>query len=256
MISHEIIGTKRVGQPTLFVCPRSCYNYTMEKNEIVCDLHSIAVDIVIFSIIKDQINVLLIERVLTPTGWAIPGGFVKTNESLDDAAKRELAEETGVSDVYLEQLYTFGNPKRDPRGRVVSVAYFALVESEKVKLKAGSDAKKAEWYPVEKLPTLAFDHKEIISYAKRRLAWKIEYTNVAYGLLPKYFTLTQLQKVYEAIIGRKLDKRNFRRKFLSTGLIKQTKIKEEGAHRPAALFEFSERKPQFIKNPFGQFLNK
>lgn len=235
-----------------------CYNNTMTKikGNIVCDSHSVAVDVVIFSIIENELNVLLVERLLPPKGWAIPGGFVKKNESLDEAAKRELAEETGVSDVYLEQLYTFGDPKRDPRGRIISVAYFALVESEKVKIKSGSDAKNVAWYPVKNIPNLAFDHNKIINYSKQRLAWKIEYTNVVYGLLPKYFSLTQLQKVYEAIVSRELDKRNFRRKFLNTGLIKQTKIKAGGAHRPAVLYEFVERKPQLIKNPFGQFLTK
>lgn len=228
-----------------------------KKGKIICDTISVAVDVVIFTVIGNDLKVLLIKRLLEPKGmWAIPGGFVLKEEDLDDAAERELFEETGVSNVYLEQLYTFGNPKRDPRGRIISVSYFALVNAEKVSPKSGSDAKDVKWFSVKKIPKLAFDHNQILSYAKKRLAWKLEYTNIVYSLLPRHFSLTQLQKVYEVVLGRKLDKRNFRRKFQSTGLIKPLNIKEGGAHRPAILFEFINKKPEFIKNPFGQFLRR
>lgn len=228
-------------------------------NKIVCDSHSIATDIVIFTVIEDDLKVLLIERAIEPKDiWALPGGFVKENEELEEAAKRELLEETGVkiNEVYMEQLYTFGNPKRDSRFRVISVAYFALLNHTSVKLKAGSDAKNTKWFSVKKLPKLAFDHNKIIEYARKRLVWKIEYTNVVYSLLPTKFTLTQLQKYYEAIISKELDKRNFRRKFLKTNLIKATEAKEEGAHRPATLYRFVSKKPELISNPFGQFLKR
>lgn len=227
------------------------------KNKIICDAHSVAVDVVVFAIIKNELNVLLIKRVVEPKDmWAIPGGFVKEDESLDDAAIRELKEETGVSNVYLEQLYTFGEPKRDPRGRVISVSYFALVNHEVLSLKSGSDAKEAKWFPINHNQKLAFDHDKILKYARKRLIWKLEYTNVAYGFLPTRFSLTDLQKVYEAVLGVKLDKRNFRRKFIATNLIKATKAKEGGAHRPATLYEFTLKNITYIKNPFGQFLNK
>lgn len=229
----------------------------MTNKNIICDSIAVAVDVVIFTVIENDLKVLLIERLVEPKGqWAIPGGFVLKNEDLEAAAKRELSEETGVKDVYLEQLFTFGEPKRDPRGRIISVSYFALVNAETVKIRSGSDAGKVDWFSFNKLPKLAFDHNEIIKYARKRLIWKVEYTNVVYSLLPSHFTLTQLQKAYETIIGHPLDKRNFRRKFLSTGLIKETTAKETGAHRPATLFEFTSRKPTFIRNPFGQFLSK
>jgi 8-oxo-dGTP diphosphatase len=229
----------------------------MAMDKIICDRQAVAVDVVIFTVIDDDLKVLLIQRIVRPKDlWAIPGGFVLENEDLAEAAKRELFEETGVKDVYLEQLYTFGDPKRDPRGRVISVTYFALVRAETVELKFGSDAKDVAWFSISDIPPLAFDHKEILEYARQRLVWKLEYTNVVYSLLPKFFTLTQLQKAYEVILGRPLDKRNFRRKFLSTGLIIATGEKETGAHRPAELFKFVRREPQFISNPFGNFLKK
>jgi 8-oxo-dGTP diphosphatase len=225
--------------------------------EIVCDSHSVAVDVVIFTVIAEELNVLLIKRAVAPKDiWAIPGGFVLKNESLDVAAIRELKEETGVEKVYLEQLYTFGDPKRDPRGRVISIAFFALVNAAAVNLKSGSDAKEVAWHKLSALPKLAFDHTEIVKYAKKRLIWKLEYTNLAFGLLPKRFSLTDLQKTYEAVLGKSLDKRNFRKKFLTTGLIKATEAKEIGAHRPATLYEFTKQRLEYIKNPFGQFLGK
>lgn len=227
----------------------------MAKDKIICDTQAVAVDVVIFTVIEDDLKVLLIQRVIRPKDlWAIPGGFVLKNEDLESAAKRELFEETGVKNVYLEQLYTFGDPNRDPRGRVISVSYFALVDAEKVQLKFGSDAKDVGWFSFSDIPDLAFDHKEILKYAKQRLAWKMEYTNVVYSLLPKFFTLTDLQKAYEAILDIKLDKRNFRRKFLSTGLILPTGEKEVGAHRPAELYRFKRQEPQYISNPFGKLL--
>ncbi|MDA2922615.1 NUDIX hydrolase [Patescibacteria group bacterium AH-259-L07] len=202
----------------------------------------VAVDIVVFAIINNKLSILLIRRGTKPFKgyWALPGGMVLKNESLKKAAIRELKEETGIGDIYLEQLYTFGAPFRDPRGRIVSVSYFALISKKyKPVLKPTTDAVAAQWLGVKKLPRLAFDHKEIISYALKRLRWKLEYTNIASQLLSNYFTLSELQHVYEIILGKKLDKRNFRKKILSLDLIKPTRRKRKGvAYRPPQLWKF------------------
>lgn len=178
---------------------------------------AVTVDIVIFTIINNKLQVLLIKRGTEPfkDRWALPGGFVKMHESLEQAAKRELEEETGVKEVYLEQLYTFGDVNRDLRGRVITIAYFALINSEKAKqkLKATTDASEAEWFEVSNLPSLAFDHEEILNYAIKRLKWKFEYTTIVFSMLPKRFTLTQLQKIYEIVFEKEFDKRNFRKKY-------------------------------------------
>src|SRR5579871_5687595 len=205
-------------------------------------MHSmqVAVDVVIFTIASAELRVLLVKRGVPPFEgtFAMPGGFVHPNESLEEAAFRELREETGVSDVYLEQLYSFGNPDRDPRGRVISVAYFALIASDHSRVSAGSDAAEARWWPVSKLPVLAFDHQEILRYALERLRNKLEYTTVGFQLLPARFSLTELQEVYEAILGRKLDKRNFRRKIDLLKILRPTKEYRHGGRRPARLYEF------------------
>ena len=169
---------------------------------------SVTVDLVIFTIADDDLKVLLIRRGGEPFKgrWALPGGFVEIDESLDLAAARELEEEVGVTNVYLEQLYTFGEPKRDPRGRIISVAYFALIDAEKQRIVAASDAAHAEWHSVFNPPRLAFDHKRILDYAVWRLRNKIEWTTVGYELLPKKFTLSELQRVYEIILQRPVDK--------------------------------------------------
>ena len=199
----------------------------------------VTVDIVIFTIQEGVLKVLLVKRGIPPFAGqsAIPGGFVLEDEDLDQAALRELSEETGVSDVYLEQLYSFGKPDRDPRGRVVTVAYFALISADR-KLKAGSDAAEAAWYAVDDLPSLAFDHAAILSYALERLRNKLEYTTVGFQLLPEKFTLTELQEVYEAILGKELDKRNFRRKMSVLKILKPLKEYRRGGQRPAQLYRF------------------
>src|SRR5262249_587894 len=173
----------------------------------------VTVDLVIFTIHGNELRVLLVKRAIEPFAgaMALPGGFVRENESLEAAAMRELQEETGVKEVYLEQLYSFGDPGRDPRGRVVTVSYYALVSCGR-SLSAGTDAADARWWPVAELPTLAFDHRRILDYALERLRNKLEYSTVGFQLLPDQFTLTELQRVYEVILNKKLDKRNFRRK--------------------------------------------
>lgn len=210
----------------------------------------VTVDIIIFTIQNESLKVLLVKRKYDPFKdfWAIPGGFVQPNESLEDAAKRELVEETGVKDIYLEQLYTFGNPARDPRGRVISTAYFALINSKNQTLRASTDVVEAQWYTVNKIPKLAFDHKSILDYSLKRLQWKLEYTTVAFQLLPKKFTLTQLQKIYEIIINKPFDKRNFRKKIHSLDVIEETgEITEGVSHRPAKLYQCKRKIGEIIE---------
>ena len=182
---------------------------------------SVTVDIVIFTLRDRELKVLLVKRDVEPFKgkWAIPGGFVRIDESLENATKRELAEETGVKDVYLEQLYTFGYPKRDPRGRVITVSYIALVNSENIKLEATTDVSDAQWFLVKSIPLLAFDHKKILEYALKRLRWKFEYTTVAFSLLPEKFTMSQIQNIYEIVFDRKFDKRNFAKKIIYLNIL-------------------------------------
>jgi len=206
------------------------------------DRPSVTVDVVILSLRQKDLQVLLVKRRSWPYEgmWAIPGGFVNMDESLETAAKRELQEETGVQDVYLEQLYTFGDPGRDPRTRVITVVYFALLDSERLQVRAASDAGDVGWFSVYSLPPLAFDHEKILQYALNRLRGKLEYTTIAFSLLPEQFTLRELQRVSEIILHRKLDKRNFRKKILATGILEDTGAKKmEGTHRPARLYRFN-----------------
>lgn len=202
-------------------------------------LSNVSVDVVIFTLRQDDLQVLLVKRKVAPYAgrWAIPGGFVQVNEPLESAARRELEDETGVRDVYLEQLYTFGDPRRDPRGRVITVAYFALVPAP-LALKAGSDAADARWWSMYDLPAPAFDHARILDYALTRLRYKLEYTAVGFQLLPERFTLSELQKAYEVVLGVQLDKRNFRRKILEAKIIEETGEHRVGEGRPAMQYRF------------------
>ncbi len=199
----------------------------------------VTVDIVIFTIQSGVLKVLLVKRGAPPfvRQFAIPGGFVHEDEDLDQAALRELREETGVADVYLEQLYSFGEVGRDPRGRVITVAYFALISADRP-LRAGTDAAEAEWWAMDRTPTLAFDHARILNSALERLRNKLEYTTVGFQLLPEKFTLTELQEVYEAILGKNLDKRNFRRKLSLLKILKPLPEYRKGGQRPAQLYRF------------------
>jgi 8-oxo-dGTP diphosphatase len=204
------------------------------------DNPSVTVDVVMMALHTDQLQVLLIKRDVAPFRgrWAIPGGFVHVDESLESAARRELKEETGVKDVYLEQLYTFGETKRDPRGRVITVAYIALLSAPPPPVQAASDAREAQWWPVIDLPPLAFDHTEIVNYALTRLRYKLEYSAVGFRLLPDTFTLSELQKAYEIILNEPLDKRNFRRRIIEAEVIEPLDEIRSGDGRPARLYRF------------------
>ncbi len=202
---------------------------------------ALTVDCVVFGFDGSQLNVLAIRRGLAPFKgrWALPGGFVRVEETVDEAARRELAEEAGLERVFLEQLYTFGALKRDPRERVVTVAYYALVKMSDHSVRASTDASDAQWHPVTELPTLAFDHAEIVAVAHERLRGKVRYRPLGFELLPPKFTLTQIQSLYEAILGRTFDKRNFRKKLAALEVIVSLdEMRRESAGRPAQLFRF------------------
>ncbi len=205
---------------------------------------NLAVDCVVFGLDEpNRLKVMLIRRSLPPfqDQWALPGGFVRIDESVDAAARRELQEETGLQDLFLEQLYTFGGIDRDPRERVVTVAYYALVNLKEHSIQAATDASEAAWFPTNQLPPLAFDHDRIVAVAIARLKGKVRYEPIGFELLPKKFTLSQLQTLYETVLGLPLDKRNFRKKILKMGLLLELdETQTEVAHRAARLYQFDE----------------
>jgi 8-oxo-dGTP diphosphatase len=201
-------------------------------------------DVVIFTIRNERLEVLLIQRGNPPFQgeWALPGGLVEENEDLDVCARRELEEETEITGVSLEQLHTFGKPDRDPRGRLVTTAYYALVRADRLKPKAASDVADVRWFAADALPTLAFDHAEIVAMARRRLRARLDESADAFGFLPKTFTLEQLRLVDEIVGGERLDPRQFRRRVLALELVGETGKPQAATHRPARLFRASRRK--------------
>ena len=213
----------------------------------------VAVDAVVFGYSKQEgVSVLLIQRKYPPfqNSWAIPGGFVLEHESLEEAVRRELQEETGISVNYLEQLYSFGNPSRDPRQRIVSIAYFALVKSSQFQqLKASTDAEHAQWFGINELPPLAFDHQDILGVAIERIRAKIRYQPIGFELLDKIFPFSDLEHLYVSLLGREIDRRNFSRKMLALGILDETKeyAKSEGKGRPSKLFRFNEQRYQQLE---------
>jgi 8-oxo-dGTP diphosphatase len=222
---------------------------------------ALTVDCVIFGMdSSSDLKVLLIQRGHEPykDHWALPGGFVDMEEDLENAALRELEEETGVKDVFIEQLYTFGAPGRDPRGRVVSVAYFALVNLDEHPVQASSDARNVNWFSQEKMPALAFDHQLIYETALNRLRAKVRYQPVGFELLPEQFTLSQLQKLYETILGvKELNKRNFRTRIQKMGVLNEVGIQTGVAHRPAKLYSFDKAKyEQLVKERHNDLLKR
>jgi 8-oxo-dGTP diphosphatase len=206
---------------------------------------AVTADCIIFGFDAGELKVLLIERGIEPFKgkWAIPGGFLHDDESTEDCAKRELFEETGLENVFMEQLYTFSDPDRDPRGHIVTVAYFALVKLSDYKVTAGDDAKNAKWFGISHIPALAFDHDRILRVALSRLRGKIRYQPIGFELLPEKFTLPDLQTLYEAILEMKIDRRNFRRKIDQTGLIIDQNESVKGVpHKGAKYFSFDKHK--------------
>jgi len=212
---------------------------------------ALTVDCVVFGLDDDtELKVMLIQRRLPPfeEGWALPGGFVQMDESLEDAARRELREETGIERVFLEQLYTFGEVNRDPRARVVTVAYYALINLTDHQVRASTDASQAIWWSMSNLPPLAFDHQKILELAFTRLKRKVRYEPIGFELLPQKFTLSQLQKLYETILGTTLDKRNFRKKILKMDLLLELdEVQTDVPHRAARLYQFDAVKYQQLK---------
>jgi 8-oxo-dGTP diphosphatase len=212
---------------------------------------SVTVDVVIFTLQERELHVLLVKRKHWPFEgrWAIPGGFVNMDESLDRAARRELEEETGVRDIYLEQLYTFGEPKRDPRMRVISVAYIALVSADTQTLRVSDESIDVSWFPVRALPgPLAFDHDTILAAGLDRLRSKLEYTTLAFQLLPEVFSILELKHIYEQILGEELDKGNFYRKIKDAKVLEDTGLRREGRGRPTSLYRFQRNRgdEQFV----------
>jgi len=206
---------------------------------------ALTTDCVVFGLDDEDLKVLLIQRDIEPYEgqWALPGGFVRVGESLDECARRELEEETGLKKVYLEQLYSFGEPDRDPREHIVTVAYYALVNLFDHKPKAATDARNAAWFSFDDIPKLAFDHKKILATAKERLRGKLRYQPVGFELLPKKFTITQLQRLYEKVLEQPIDKRNFRKKLTKLDILEETdEIEQDVAHRAARLYKFDQRR--------------
>jgi 8-oxo-dGTP diphosphatase len=215
---------------------------------IVKGVMGVAIDVAVFTVMEARLELLLLrmKRVPYEGKWALPGGRIGMEERVEDAAARELAEKTGLDDVYLEQLYTFSDPARDAGGRCISVAHLALIPPT-AQLRTTDKYSGIGWFPVDRLPPLAFDHRLIATAALKRLRAKLEYTNVAYSLLPPEFTLGELQRLYEAILGKRLDSRNFQRRIQDIGLVETTgRMRTGQAHRPARLFRFTVRKPMEI----------
>lgn len=216
---------------------------------------SVTVDAVVFGWAPEtkRLSVLLIERAAPPFKGklALPGGFIQMRESLEDAVRRELHEETGLKDLFLEQLYTFGKPSRDPRARVISIAYYALVNRLEHLVRPGSDAAEAAWANIPDGPAveesalgalLAFDHAEILGIALRRLRGKLRYAPIGFELLPRQFSITQLQQLYEVVLGRPLDRSNFRKRILALGVLERVGVAKGVAHRPPTLYRFDVKK--------------
>jgi len=212
---------------------------------------ALTTNVVVFTLRDDKLKLLLVRRRNPPFRgcWALPGGFVDGDRDLEASAMRALEEGTGVSGVYLEQLYTFGTPERDPRERVISVAYYALVPSERLRLRTNNNSEGVGWFALDELPELAFDHADMVAVAHQRLAAKLAYSTIAFQFMPEKFTLSDLQTVYEIILNQRLDKRNFRKRVLALDQIQQTQeVRRNGSHRPARLYRAKNpREVQIIK---------
>ena len=207
-------------------------------------IDALSIDCLVFGLEKDQLEILLVKHAegISKGRWALPGGWIKYNESLNDAASRILTQLTGISNIYLEQIKAFGRVDRYPTKRVITVAYFALVNAKKYKPQAGFTASEAKWFNVKKVPSLPYDHSEIFDFSFGYLKHKVQHEPIGFNLLPKKFTLLQLQKLYEAILGRQLDKPNFRRKLMNMNLLVPCEEKQKDvAHRAASLYRFDKK---------------
>ncbi len=206
----------------------------------------VAVDTVLFAIDSGQVKCYLVRLRWGPAAgkWAFPGGLVREGELLDEAARRELHQSTGLNECYIEQLFSFGDPHRDPKAHVVSVAYMALIDRASAVCSCSQKYANGQWFEVKGLPELAYDHAEIAEYAVRRLKSKLEYTNIACSLLPPTFTFAQLEELYGIVLGRALDRRNFRRRIMAMNLLNRLPLERRGNHRPAALYSFQQRSLQ------------
>jgi 8-oxo-dGTP diphosphatase len=209
----------------------------------------VAVDTVLFAIEGDRLKCYLVQLTAgTAAGrWAFPGGLVRVGETLDEAARRELEDAASLRDLYLEQLFSFGDPSRDPGAHVVSVGYLGLIDDAGAASSCSRKYAAGRWFEVARLPALAYDHSVIADYALRRLKSKLEYTNIACTLLPPTFTFAELEELYATVLERPLDRRNFRRRIMAMGLLKRRPEKRRGAHRPAALYAFRQRSVQAIE---------
>ena len=219
-------------------------NMELKKNQFY-----ITADSVVFTILNKELKILLIKRKNPPFKgeFALPGGFVELDESLEKAAKRELEEETGVKNIFLKKLHAFGEPDRDPRGRIVTIPYYALISGEKIKLHATTDAALAKWHPVYSLPKLAFDHNKIIKDALSHLRFEMERTNIAFQIMPDKFTFPELKNAYEIILDKEFDKRNFRKKIRELAILKKlNETRMDGPHRPAELYSFKDKKYKMV----------
>ena len=208
-------------------------------------IQNLSIDCVVFGFENSRMEVLLIKRKREPEKdkWALPGGFILKNESLDSAAVRILEETSNVKNIYLEQVHTFGEVDRYPTRRVITIAYYALIDPDKHSLKPGIDTTDVQWFPINNLPETPFDHKTILNTALDKLRKQVRTEPVGFELLPKKFTLTQLQMLYESILGMKMDKRNFRKKILGLKiLIALEEHQKSVAHRAARLYKFDTKR--------------
>lgn len=206
---------------------------------------AVTTDCVIFGFDNGELKILLVERGIEPFKgrWALPGGFMQMDENTEQCARRELFEETGVENLFIEQLFTFSDVDRDPRGRVVTISYYALIKLSDYKIQAGDDARNARWFPLSQVPSLAFDHDRILRVALNRLRGKIRYQPIGFELLPEKFTMPELQTLYETVLEVKLDRRNFRKKIADTGLLIDHNESMKGVpHKGARYFSFDRKK--------------
>ena len=206
-------------------------------------MDSVTIDCVIFGFQEGSLEVLLIKHAIgiRKGEWGLPGGWIKKEEGIDTAAERLLNELTGLKDIFLEQLKAFGKPDRFPMGRIITIGYYALINKEKYDIKAGYTASEAKWFKIDKIPNLIYDHDEILKFSIQQLRRRVRQAPIGFNLLPEKFTLLQLMKLYEEILGTEMDKPNFRRKFLRMKLLVDLKEKEKDvSHRAAKLYRFDD----------------